>query len=168
VDFVGVPTVRIRTKKKKTPVKDTPNVMENEMYSNITNTSKILPKGSSVPLGLSRTNMGMKKNISKNKMNKKKPPSESSMSSTSSRSSGSSMSSRSGSFSSGSVSSGEYKMRRGLEKKKRRDELMQEKVEMITRIVNLSKNGFSTTKKWTMKDDIDEIRYECYRLQRSR
>ena len=183
VDFVGVPTVRIRTKKKKTPVKDTPNVMENEMYSNITNTSKILPKGSSVPLGLSRTNMGMKKNISKNKMNKKKPPSESSMSSTSSRSSGSSMSSRSGSFSSGSgssasgsrssasgsrssVSSGEYKMRRGLEKKKRRDELMQEKVEMITRIVNLSKNGFSTTKKWTMKDDIDEIRYECYRLQR--
>lgn len=52
------------------------------------------------------------------------------------------------------------------EKKKRRDELLQEKVELLTRIVNLSKNGFASTKKWEMKDDLDEIRYECYRMQR--
>ncbi|CAM9204902.1 unnamed protein product [Pylaiella littoralis] len=52
------------------------------------------------------------------------------------------------------------------EKKKRRGELLHEKVEMLTRIANLSKNGFTATKKWDVKDDIDEIRYECYRMQR--
>ena len=52
------------------------------------------------------------------------------------------------------------------ERKKRREELLHEKVEMLTRIVNLSKNGFTATKEWDVKDDIDEIRYECYRMQR--
>lgn len=52
------------------------------------------------------------------------------------------------------------------EKKKRKEELLHEKVEMLTRIINLSKNGFTTTKEWDVKDDIDEIRYECYRMQR--
>ena len=53
-----------------------------------------------------------------------------------------------------------------VEKKKRKEELLHEKVEMLTRIANLSKNGFTTTKQWDVKDDIDEIRYECYRMQR--
>ena len=99
--------------------------------------------------------------------------SASSVSSGSSRSSGSSGSSRSSrsSGSSGSRSDesscGESSSRRiDQEKKRRRDELIHEKVEMLTRIVNLSKDGFATTKKWNMKDDIDEVRYECYRLQR--
>lgn len=52
------------------------------------------------------------------------------------------------------------------EKKKRKEELLHEKVEMLTRIINLSKNGFTATKEWDVKDDIDEIRYECYRMQR--
>ena len=52
------------------------------------------------------------------------------------------------------------------EKKKRKEELLHEKVEMLTRITNLAKNGFTKTKEWDMKDDIDEIRYECYRMQR--
>lgn len=52
------------------------------------------------------------------------------------------------------------------EKKKRKEELLHEKVEMLTRITNLAKNGFTVTKEWDMNDDIDEIRYECYRMQR--
>ena len=52
------------------------------------------------------------------------------------------------------------------EKKKRQEELLHEKVELLTRITNLSKNGFTATKQWDVKDDIDEIRYECYRMQR--
>lgn len=197
--FVGVPTVRIRKKSAGSRSgKNTNNDRENknlktqqggktgklqssivsDLYSNLTNTSKILPEGSSNNLNTGKH--GKPKMV---KAKKKRPPSESSSSSNSSRSSVSSGSSGSGSSGSGSsgsgssgsgsygisgssVSSGEFKLRRGLQKKKRQDELMQEKVEMLTRIVNLSKNGFSPTKKWTMKDDIDEIRYECYRLQR--
>ena len=52
------------------------------------------------------------------------------------------------------------------EKKKRKEELRHEKVEMLTRIANLAKNGFAATKEWGVRDDIDEIRYECYRMQR--
>ena len=37
---------------------------------------------------------------------------------------------------------------------------------MLTRISKMSKEGFTTTKKWTLKDDIDEIRFECYRMTR--
>ncbi|AAK14521.1 unnamed protein product [Ectocarpus sp. 4 AP-2014] len=70
------------------------------------------------------------------------------------------------SASSGSYSSGEKSGKLKIEKKKRKEELLHEKVEMLTRIANLSKNGFTTTKKWDVKDDIDEIRYECYRMQR--
>lgn len=52
------------------------------------------------------------------------------------------------------------------ERKKRQEELLHEKIEMLTRITNLSKNGFTATKQWDVKDDVDEIRYECYRMQR--
>ncbi|CAN0448807.1 unnamed protein product, partial [Ectocarpus sp. 12 AP-2014] len=93
--------------------------------------------------------------------------SSSSPSSTSSASSGSSASSDTvSSTSSRSYSSGGKSGKLQTEKKKRKEELLHEKVEMLTRITNLSKNGFTTTKEWDVKDDIDEIRYECYRMQR--
>ncbi|CAM9115436.1 unnamed protein product, partial [Ectocarpus sp. 12 AP-2014] len=69
-------------------------------------------------------------------------------------------------ISKGTYSSAADSAKLAREKKKRRDELLHEKVEMLTRIVNLTKNGFTATKKWDVKDDIDEIRYECYRMQR--
>lgn len=191
--FTGIPTVRIRNnkpknvkskQKKKTEKELKPqDAVVSELYRNLTNKSKILPPGAPRNLSTMKSGSGMK-NSKDGKMKRRGPPSDSSGSSGSSRSSGSSKgsgssgssgssvssgmsgSSNSSGLSGSSVSSGAFKLRRGLEKKKRNEELMQEKVEMLTRITNLSKNGFSTTKKWTMKDDIDEIRYECYRLQR--
>jgi hypothetical protein len=59
---------------------------------------------------------------------------------------------------------GNQKSRRTVEKRK--EEIMQEKIEMLTRISNMSRMGFTTTKKWSMKDDIDDIRFECYRMTR--
>lgn len=50
--------------------------------------------------------------------------------------------------------------------KKRKEDIMQEKIEMLTRISKMSKKGFTATKKWGMRDDIDEIRFECYRMTR--
>lgn len=43
---------------------------------------------------------------------------------------------------------------------------MQENIEMLTRISNMSKHGFTATKKWSLRDDIDEIRFECHRMTR--
>lgn len=48
----------------------------------------------------------------------------------------------------------------------RREEIMQEKIEMLTRISKMSKQGYAATKRWGMRDDIDEIRFECYRMTR--
>ena len=50
--------------------------------------------------------------------------------------------------------------------RKRREEIMQEKIEMLSRISKMSKRGFAATKKWGIRDDIDEIRFECYRMTR--
>lgn len=51
-------------------------------------------------------------------------------------------------------------------RRRRSEEVMQEKVEMLTRISKMSKQGFAVTKRWTVRDDIDEIRFECYRMTR--
>lgn len=51
-------------------------------------------------------------------------------------------------------------------RQKRKEDLMQEKIEMLTRISKMSKQGFAATRKWNMRDDIDEIRFECYRMTR--
>lgn len=56
--------------------------------------------------------------------------------------------------------------RQQIGSKKRKEDIMQEKIEMLTRISKMSKQGFATTKKWGMRDDIDEIRFECYRMTR--
>lgn len=59
-----------------------------------------------------------------------------------------------------------YADREKFAKQRRKEEIMQEKIEMLTRISKMSKDGFTATKKWTLKDDIDEIRFECYRMTR--
>lgn len=51
-------------------------------------------------------------------------------------------------------------------RRKRREDIMQEKIEMLSRISKMSKQGFAATKKWGIRDDIDEIRFECYRMTR--
>ena len=63
-------------------------------------------------------------------------------------------------------SSSSFEGRQKFTRKKRKEEIMQEKIEMLTRISNMSRMGFTATKKWSMKDDIDEIRFECYRMTR--
>lgn len=63
-------------------------------------------------------------------------------------------------------SNGSYDGREEFTRKKRKEEIMQEKIEMLTRISKMSKQGFTATKRWTLKDDIDEIRFECYRMTR--
>ena len=59
-----------------------------------------------------------------------------------------------------------FEGRQNYTRKKRKEEIMQEKIEMLTRISNMSRMGFTATRKWSMKDDIDEIRFECYRMTR--
>ena len=66
----------------------------------------------------------------------------------------------------GVESSSSFEGRQKFTRKKRKEEIMQEKIEMLTRISNMSRMGFTATKKWSMKDDIDEIRFECYRMTR--
>lgn len=63
-------------------------------------------------------------------------------------------------------SSSSFDGRQKFTRKKRKEEILQEKIEMLTRISNMSRMGFTATKKWSMKDDIDEIRFECYRMTR--
>ena len=60
------------------------------------------------------------------------------------------------------------KKNRGATMRRRKDEIMQEKIEMLTRISNMSRIGFTASKKWSMKDDIEEIRFECYRMTREK
>ena len=67
-----------------------------------------------------------------------------------------------------SGSSFEGKNNRGATMRRRKDEIMQEKIEMLTRISNMSRIGFTASKKWSMKDDIEEIRFECYRMTREK
>lgn len=59
-----------------------------------------------------------------------------------------------------------FEGREGFAKARRKEEIMQEKIEMLTRISSMSRMGFTATRKWSMKDDIDEIRFECYRMTR--
>lgn len=158
-------------KKKVRPV---PSVkpIGGDMFSIIENKKKTGPPSATNAFSQSKLKGIMKKNKRYQSSSESSGSSGSSMSSGSSGSSGStgssgsSGSSRSSGSSGSSTSSGEFNRRIDKEKKRRRDELIHEKVEMLTRIVNLSKDGFTTTKKWNMKDDIDEVRYECYRLQR--
>lgn len=64
------------------------------------------------------------------------------------------------------VSGSSFDDRQNFTVRKRKEEIMQEKIEMLTRISKMSHMGFTATKKWSMKDDIDEIRFECYRMTR--
>lgn len=64
------------------------------------------------------------------------------------------------------ASAGDADDSQGFGRRRRSEEVMQEKVEMLTRISKMSKQGFAVTKRWSVRDDIDEIRFECYRMTR--
>lgn len=66
------------------------------------------------------------------------------------------------------VSESSFEGRQKMTMRKRKEEIMQEKIEMLTRISNMSRSGFTTAKKWSMKDGIDDIRFECYRMTREK
>ena len=171
-DKKSLPAKTKKTKKTKSP----PQTLESkdmDMFKVIGNPVKM----SEEPIPIHK--QGKKKSKSKGKKNRAM-----SVSSTGSMSSSSSM----GGFSSGGFSSGSsmsmgssgsdnsdmskisnsssYEDREEFTKQRRKEEIMQEKIEMLTRISKMSKEGFTTTKKWTLKDDIDEIRFECYRMTR--
>ena len=149
-----------------------------QLFGTLVNSLKTCPAGQMDSLGLNKTGKNIAKSGRLAKTKKKKSYASSSSSSsvpsvsTSSAdsSSVSSMSSRTSSpsdmVSSASSGSTTKPGKIAREKKKRKEELLHEKVEMLTRITNLSKNGFTATKQWDVKDDLDEIRYECYRMQR--
>ncbi|CAM9098517.1 unnamed protein product, partial [Sphacelaria rigidula] len=129
-----------RSKTKKNTVKDGKKVTAKKGYASSSSSSSSMPS------------------VSTSSSNRSSISSVSSRSSTRSDTVSSALSgSRSSAGSSGKIA---------RKKKKRKEELLHEKVEMLTRITNLSKNGFTVTKEWNIKDDVDEIRYECYRMQR--
>ena len=153
-----------------------------QLFGTLLNSLKTCPADQLDSVKRNKTEKNIAKSGNKSKTKKKGYASSSSSSSvpsvsTSSNNSSSmsSMSSRTSSPSDmvSSISSGStqsYSTNKpgkvAREKKKRQEELLHEKVELLTRITNLSKNGFTATKQWDVKDDIDEIRYECYRMQR--
>lgn len=149
-----------KTKKSK-KVKDTisPPVKEVEldMFSSIGNMDKMA----------SDTAVEKKEKKEKKKKKKKSVSSMGSMSSNSSMGGFSMDSDSSGKSSMGSNMSGSsYEDREQFAKERRKEEIMQEKIEMLTRISKMSKDGFTTAKKWKLSDDMDEIRFECYRMTR--
>lgn len=74
----------------------------------------------------------------------------------------------SSSGSSRSETSSRYNERKEFTARKRHEEIMQEKFVMLTRISKMSRAGISARKKFTMKDDINDIRFECYRMTREK
>jgi len=61
-----------------------------------------------------------------------------------------------------------FQERQDFTMRKRHEEIMQEKFVMLTRISKMSKGGITARKKFSMKDDIDDIRFECYRMTREK
>ena len=61
-----------------------------------------------------------------------------------------------------------YAEREAFAKKKREEEIKQEKFVLLTRIASLSKKGVVARKKFRMEDPIDDIRFECYRMTREK
>ena len=163
MDKINKPTKIVKKKKMSKKVSDPPS--ESDLLSSIANKDKMVdsPKSDFKPI--------------KKKSYKKKSGSTSSVSSlessTGSASSRSSKSSRSASSissksSRSSGSSNSFGEREKFSKKKRKEEIRQEKFVMLTRISNLSKKGITTRKKFNMNDDIDDIRFECYRMTREK
>lgn len=160
-----------KSKKKKKTVDASDSVADDELFRVISNPQKMLPNP-------------RKKTGKDEKKKKKGKGSVNSMSSFSGYSSENSRMSSMGIGSFGSQNSqmggmgyggegsfasqesGSLNNDRQAGNKKRREDIMQEKIEMLTRISKMSKQGFTTTKRWGMRDDIDEIRFECYRMTR--
>jgi len=168
-DKKSLPKKTKKTKKTKSPP-PTPENKNTDMFKVIGNPEKMAEN----PIPVQKHS----KSKSKSKKNRSRSRSVSSMGSMSSSSSiggfsdgfsmGSSMDSSNSSANSdiSKLSGSSYADREEFTKQRRKEEIMQEKIEMLTRISKMSKEGFTTTKKWTLKDDIDEIRFECYRMTR--
>ncbi len=95
----------------------------------------------------------------KEKKEKKDRKSEKKVDDASSQSDISSITTRSSNSSSG-------KQNRKRASSRIKEEDMRERMELVTRIRELNNNGFKSTVEYTLDDDLDDIRYECYRLQR--
>lgn len=157
--IIGPPSKKKQTKSKNNPKDKSKKASEAEIFGVIGNPNKMSEKPKS-------DNKKKKK-----KTDKFYDSSDGSMTS---------LSSLDGKDSFGSIDSGEFTddgsfdselsgssfegNRRGSTMRRRKDEIMQEKIEMLTRISNMSRTGFTASKKWSMKDDIEEIRFECYRM----
>jgi len=165
-------------KKDSSPPMDTFSV-NGDLYKSISNPDKMLASPLSSIAATKRQDGVQGKD--KKKKKKKKNKYASSFSSVSSSSSididGSSMGSISFGGSSASSSSSRYSKsdddsrfqeRQDFTMRKRHEEIMQEKFVMLTRISKMSKGGITARKKFSMKDDIDDIRFECYRMTREK
>lgn len=148
-----------------------------DLYKSISNPDKMLTSPLSSIAAKKRNDGGKDKDKKKKKKKKNKYPSSfSSMSSSSSIDLGSSMGSISFGGSSNSSRSSKssksdesrFQERQDFTMRKRHEEIMQEKFVMLTRISKMSKGGITARKKFNMKDDIDDIRFECYRMTREK
>ena len=152
---------------KKGPVKQDEDEVDDDLFRVISNPQKMLP------------NPRRHKGDKKKKKKKRQATSVHSMSSFSDYSSDQQLPSSLGLGSLRSQSSFLAQMHDGSEayggsvddnrpstSKSRKADIMQEKIEMLTRISKMSKQGYAATKRWSVRDDIDEIRFECYRMTR--
>lgn len=163
-------------KKGKKAKKDTPIVAESisglsEMYKPISNPAKLMESPLSEKAAKQRDDSDKKK---KKKKSKKKTYSSSVSSQSVGGFSGISVggfsvsSPSSSSASSSSMSSSRRREAKEFNARKRHEEIMQEKFVMLTRISKMSRDGITARKKFSMKDDINDIRFECYRMTREK
>ena len=160
-----------KSKKSKNVSPGTPSAPPDDLFQSISNPAKMLPTPKTTKVSPKKSKKSKKNRV---------PSVADSMSSLSESSMGSGSSLGFGSMGSqddfgddedmsmGGSEEGSFDGEEGGEfvRRKRKEDIMQEKIEMLTRISKMSKQGFTTTKKWGMKDNIDEIRFECYRMTR--
>jgi len=160
-DKKSLPKKTKKSKKLKSP--PPPDGKGLDMFKSIGNPAKMADEPAIINHPSKSKNRGRK---SRSVSSMGSDSSMSSMGGFSGGSSSGSSGSRSGSDRSDISGSSSYADREEFTKQRRKEEIMQEKIEMLTRISKMSNEGFTTTKKWTLKDDIDEIRFECYRMTR--
>lgn len=172
---MDMPPPAPKLKKKKKGKKEEPIVAESisglsEMYKPISNPAKLMESPLSEKAAKKRDDT---ENIQKKKKKYKKRNSSVSSQSVGGFSDisvgGFSVSSpSSGSVSSNSTSSSRKREAKEFNARKRHEEIMQEKFVMLTRISKMSRDGITARKKFSMKDDINDIRFECYRMTREK
>lgn len=145
-------------------IKSKTATVENDLYTSISNAGKV--NKNPVEPELKKKSKKNKTTRSVSSMSSLSDPSEAE----SSMDFGSAASSKTSDESNGfgeEDDESNYLERAMLVKKKRKEELLQEKIELLTRITRMSREGGSSVvRKWTLKDDVDDIRFECYRMTR--